>query len=123
MSSTNDILKAFRAAPKLCKETFPRWTNFILLVLQNFGLEHLVNQELPELLAPLPGPQETKEHSETINNINNDRSFRVALTSIIPQEYYHLIEHKKTARMMWDEQQDYFKPKTEGGAIAHLKAF
>lgn len=51
---------------------------------------------------------------------NHDLSIRVALISIIPQENYHLIEHKMNAKSMWDAIQDYSKPKTEDGVLTHL---
>lgn len=102
--STNDLLKAYRAAPKLSKGTFTRWNNFVVMVLQNFGMEHIIKQNVFNTTST--SPVDSKESLTSQTDINRDRGFRVAMTSIFPHQFYHLLEHKHTAKEMWDEIQD-----------------
>lgn len=78
-----------------------------MIVLQNFQMECIFSRDILSTTST-PGFSESNETPPSQVDINNDRSFRIAMTSIILQEHYHLTEHENMAKAMCDEIQDYF---------------
>lgn len=109
--STSDILLSLKSAPKLCRASYKKWSNMVQLSLIGMGLERIILEDLKEL----------SEKDQT--TIRQDAKVRAALTMLVPDDVYYLIESKMTARHMWTSLQDFYRSENHGDIDALLQDF
>lgn len=104
--SAAQILKSMRDAPKLGKPTYNRWSTHFLDALSLFDIDDYLVVEKAELNSR--GLKNIPETDKTVQK--QDKNIRVAMSHLVPDEIFHLVDSSFTSKKCWDNLRQYYCP-------------
>lgn len=107
--SAAQILKSMKNAPVLQKATYDRWSAHFLDVLSLFDLEDHI------LLEP-----DSKENSDFQRQ---DKNIRVALSQMVPDIAFHLVNSSFTSKLCWENLKQFYRPNSHEDVDELLQQF
>lgn len=104
--SAAQILKSMKSAPVLEKSTYNRWSTHLLDALSLFDVDDYILTEKTELanrnIKPIP--------ENIVSICKKDKNIRVAISQLVPDVVFHLVDPSYTSKQCWDNLQQYYRP-------------
>lgn len=104
--STAQILKLMKGAPKLEKLTYNRWSTHFLDVLSLFEVDNYLLVEKPELISR----KLESIHESHLSVCKQDRNIRVAISQLVPDIAFYLVDSTYTSKLCWESLRQLFCP-------------